>query len=232
MIKKAVMEVLPDVWPMLIIILVIICSLRITYLITKHKKFLLHRELIYLISIIYLLCLFHVVTFQDVNYGASNFVPFKEIFRYSFGSPKFIRNVIGNIMLFIPFGFLSSYLLKNRKFSVVTILTLIASLTIETVQYYIGRVFDIDDIILNLVGGIVGFLIYVGLDAIRNKQVDIVINTPTKGNDSTRDGFKIRRTATEFSTEVMTSLDTLKALVEVKKKEIKDAGLEVYNIAE
>ena len=31
---------------------------------------------------------------------------------------------------------------------------------------------------------------------------------------------------------VMTSLDTLKALVEAKKKEIKDAGLEVYNIAE
>ena len=70
------------------------------------------------------------------------------------------------------------------------------------------------------------------LDAIRNKQVDIVINTPTKGNDSTRDGFKIRRTATEFSTEVMTSLDTLKALVEVKKKEIKDARLAVYNIAD
>ena len=72
-------------------------------------------------------------------------------------------------MLFIPFGFLSSYLLKNRKFSVVTILTLIASLTIEAVQYYIGRVFDIDDIILNLIGGIVGFLIYIGLDAIRSK---------------------------------------------------------------
>ena len=70
------------------------------------------------------------------------------------------------------------------------------------------------------------------LDSIRNKQVDIVINTPTKGNDSTRDGFKIRRTATEFSTEVMTSLDTLRALVEVKKKEIKDAGLEVYDIAQ
>lgn len=70
------------------------------------------------------------------------------------------------------------------------------------------------------------------LDAIRNKQVDIVINTPTKGNDSTRDGFKIRRTATEFSTEVMTSLDTLKALVEVKKKKIANDSLEVYNIAQ
>ncbi|WP_373600104.1 carbamoyl-phosphate synthase large subunit [Paraclostridium bifermentans] len=70
------------------------------------------------------------------------------------------------------------------------------------------------------------------LDVIRNKQVDIVINTPTKGNDSNRDGFKIRRTATEFSTEVMTSLDTLKALVEVKKKDINRDGLAVYNIAE
>lgn len=169
MIKKTIMEVLPGVWPMLIIILVIVCSVRITYLITKHKKFLLHREIIYLISIIYLLCLFHVVTFQDVNYGASNFIPFKEIFRYSIGSHKFMKNVLGNIMLFIPFGFLTSYLLKNRKFGIATILTVIASLTIETVQYYIGRVFDIDDIILNLLGGIIGFLIFIGLDAIRNK---------------------------------------------------------------
>lgn len=69
------------------------------------------------------------------------------------------------------------------------------------------------------------------LDAIRNKEVDIVINTATKGNDSTRDGFKIRRTATEFSTEIMTSLDTLRALVGVKKKKIIKAGLDVYNIA-
>ena len=48
MIKKTIMEVLPDVWPMLIIIMIIISSLRITYLITKHKKFQLHKELIYL----------------------------------------------------------------------------------------------------------------------------------------------------------------------------------------
>ncbi len=169
MIKQTFMEVLPNVWPMLIIITVIISSIRITYLITKHKKFLLHKEIIYLIAIIYILCLFHVVTFQDINYGKSNFIPFKEIFRYDFGTYKFFRNVLGNIALFIPFGFLSSYILKNRKLSVVTILTLIASGTIETVQYYIGRVFDIDDIILNLLGGIIGFLIFIGLDAIRNK---------------------------------------------------------------
>ena len=49
------------------------------------------------------------------------------------------------------------------------ILTLITSSTIEIVQYYIGRVFDIDDIILNILGGIVGFLLYIGFDAIKNR---------------------------------------------------------------
>lgn len=169
MLKDIFMESLPNVWPMIVIILVIVSSLRIAYLITKHKKFLLHKELIYLIAIIYVLCLFYVVTFQDNNFGTSNYVPFKEIFRYSIGSRKFIKNILGNIMLFIPYGFLSSYLLKNKKISVTFILTLIASGTIEIVQYYIGRVFDIDDIILNVIGGITGGLLFVGIDAIRSK---------------------------------------------------------------
>lgn len=169
MLKNVFMEVLPDIWPMLIIILVIIISLRIVYFCTGKRKFQLHKEVIYLISIIYILCLFHVVTFQDANFGASNFIPFKEIFRYSIGSPKFMKNVFGNIMLFIPYGFLASYLLNNKKISIIAVLTIIASTTIEIVQYYIGRVFDIDDIILNLIGGIIGALIFVGLDAIRNK---------------------------------------------------------------
>lgn len=169
MIKDIFMESLPNVWPMMAIILVIISSLRIAYLITKHKRFLLHKELIYLIAIIYILCLFYVVTFQDNNFGTSNFIPFKEMFRYNIGSSKFIKNILGNIVLFIPYGFLSSYLLKNKKISVTFILTLIVSLTVEIVQYYIGRVFDIDDIILNVTGGIIGGLLFVGMDAIKNK---------------------------------------------------------------
>ena len=169
MIKDIFMESLPNIWPMIVIILVIVTSLRITYLITKHKRFLLHKELIYLIAITYMLCLFYVVTFQDSNYGVSNYIPFKEIFRYSVGSRKFIKNILGNIMLFIPYGFLSSYLLKNRKISITFILSLIVSVTIEVVQYYIGRVFDIDDIILNVLGGIMGGLLFIGIDAIRSR---------------------------------------------------------------
>ncbi len=169
MIKNVFIESLPNIWPMIVIILVIVTSLRIAYLITKHKKFLLHKELIYLIAITYILCLFYVVTFQDSNYGVSNYIPFKEIFRYNIGSRKFIKNILGNIMLFIPYGFLSSYILKNRKISITFILSLIVSVTIEVVQYHIGRVFDIDDIILNVLGGIIGGLLFIGIDAIQNK---------------------------------------------------------------
>lgn len=169
MIKDIFLETLPDVWPMIVIILVIVCSLRIAYLLIKHKRFQFHKELIYLIAIIYILCLFYVVTFQDSNYGVSNYIPFKEIFRYSIGSHKFIKNIMGNILLFIPYGFLSSYILNNKKISVTFVLSLIVSLTIEIVQYYIGRVFDIDDIILNVLGGIIGGLLFVGMDAIRSK---------------------------------------------------------------
>jgi carbamoyl-phosphate synthase large subunit len=70
------------------------------------------------------------------------------------------------------------------------------------------------------------------LDVIRNKEVDMVINTPTKGNDSTRDGFKIRRTAIEFGTEVITSLDTLKSMIGIMKKYMHNENLTVFNIAE
>lgn len=70
------------------------------------------------------------------------------------------------------------------------------------------------------------------LDVIRNKQVDLVVNTPTKGNDSTRDGFKIRRTAIEFQTEIMTSLDTLKALVSVNARHLTSKDMNVYSLDE
>ena len=71
--------------------------------------------------------------------------------------------------MFIPFGFFASYFLKSKKISIPLILTIILTTTIETVQYYIGRVFDIDDIILNIVGGILGYLLFITMDFLQNK---------------------------------------------------------------
>ena len=48
-------------------------------------------------------------------------------------------------------------------------LVLVTSLAIEIVQMMIGRVFDVDDIILNLIGGILGYFIYKLLKRIGEK---------------------------------------------------------------
>lgn len=68
------------------------------------------------------------------------------------------------------------------------------------------------------------------LDVIQKGQVDLVINTPTKGNDTKRDGFKIRRVAVESSVGVITSLDTVKALLQVSEANISMESLEMINL--
>ena len=115
------------------------------------------------------MCLFEVVTLQDNNYGLSNFIPFKEIFRYQIGSRLFIKNIVGNILLFLPYGYFASYYLDNKKLWPTALLTIIVSFTIETVQLKIGRTFDVDDIILNTCGGIIGGFIYSLSESVSNK---------------------------------------------------------------
>lgn len=56
------------------------------------------------------------------------------------------------------------------------------------------------------------------LDVIRSGMVDLIVDIPKKGNDVESDGFKIRRTAAECSVSLMTSLDTLGALVKVMEQ--------------
>ncbi len=55
------------------------------------------------------------------------------------------------------------------------------------------------------------------LDIIRSGMIDLIIDIPKKGNDVHSDGFKIRRTAIECDVTIMTSLDTVGALVNVMK---------------
>lgn len=159
MIRNTFIEIFGQTWPSIIISMVIIISLRLVYLKKNNKKIIIYRELMQLLFIIYILCLFYVVTFQDVSWSSSNYIPFKEIFRYKLGSRLFIKNVLGNIILFIPYGFFINYYLRFDKLYPTILLSLLVSLTIETTQLLIGRVFDIDDILLNIIGGIIGFCI-------------------------------------------------------------------------
>lgn len=160
MIRGTIMEIFSSVWPLLILVSVIVISLRVTYIIKYKPKFVFYKEMLYFGFILYILCLFYVVTFQDVNWSTSNYIPFKEMFRYTFGSRLFFKNVIGNMLMFMPFGFFVAYILKLNKTWIIALLATIVSCTIESIQLVIGRVFDVDDIILNILGAIVGFLIF------------------------------------------------------------------------
>lgn len=168
-IKSMITGYFSDVWPIIIIITVITSSLRITYIIKNNQKFCFYRELFMLLFIVYVMCLFEIVTIQDHNYGLSNYIPFKEIFRYKIGSRLFIKNIIGNILLFLPYGYFSADYLKSKKILPICLLTMLVSITIECVQLNIGRTFDIDDVILNTLGGIAGYLLYRLMEKIKIK---------------------------------------------------------------
>ncbi len=160
------LEVMHLTWPIVTVSVIAIISLRITYLIKYKPKFVLYEEILTLIFVIYILMFFQVVTYQDVISYGNNFIPFKELTRYSFGSRLFYKNIIGNILLFMPYGFFVSYYLKLDKKRLAALLILIVSISIETVQLLIGRCFDVDDILLNLIGGMLGYFIYKILDKI------------------------------------------------------------------
>lgn len=167
--KEIIKDVFSITWPTVVIVLSIAIILRIFYLKQNKKKFVLHEEVFLLIFLTYILVLYELLTFQDVEISGTNFMPFKEILRYDFNTPSFYKQVVGNILLFVPFGYFVSRYIKLNKLGSIFIITLSASAIIETVQYFIGRCFDIDDIILNVVGGILGFLIFTACDAIKKK---------------------------------------------------------------
>lgn len=158
--KSHVISILYYSWPTIAMGVIIAILLRITYLITNKQSFVFHEELIKLSFIIYILCLFYVVTFQDVNWSGHNFIPFKEILRYDIGSALFYKNIFGNVLLFMPYGIIIAKYTKVEKSSIVLLLGFITSLSIEVIQFLIGRVFDVDDIILNVIGCIIGYFAY------------------------------------------------------------------------
>ena len=176
MIRQSILQIIGEVWPTILISSVIAISMRIFYLIKNKQKLIFYREFLALVFIIYVLCLFYVVTFQDVGWSSSNFIPFKEMFRYKLGSRLFIKNVLGNIIMFMPYGFFVSYYLNLKKPLSSFLMILLVSISIETTQLMIGRVFDIDDIILNVIGGMIGFYIYNFLNIINDHLPSILKN--------------------------------------------------------
>ena len=66
------------------------------------------------------------------------------------------------------------------------------------------------------------------LNLIQSRQVDLVINTLTRGRDPQRDGFRIRRASVEHNVVCLTSLDTAAAILGVLEQLTEGVEPEVY----
>ncbi|WP_344646726.1 VanZ family protein [Cryptosporangium japonicum] len=95
--------------------------------------------------------------------GASdNYTPFAEINRsLADGSLRSLAQVVGNALLFVPFGILVPHSFPRLSIVTAVLAAATASAVVELVQltHIAGRMFDIDDVILNVAGALFGGLL-------------------------------------------------------------------------
>ena len=88
------------------------------------------------------------------------FSPFQEILRGLRGGPWVFFMLLGNIGMFLPLGFFPALLWRRPRWWKSLLVGFAASVTIEFVQFFIGRSTDIDDVILNTAGAVLGYWLF------------------------------------------------------------------------
>ncbi len=141
------------------------------------------KHLIPAVLLVYSVFLIKVMVFKDVplikvgqlmlNFGGTavgeaNFVPLKTIVPYLLGYKGWIIagiNLVGNIALLVPIGFLVPFVYRNMTWKKTFILAAASGLAIEVVQtlLHVG-IFDIDDVILNAFGVMIGYFAFLTLE--------------------------------------------------------------------
>lgn len=148
------------------------------------KKEFNHKAVMKLLFIIYMCVLVYVVFFAEAmgrtpqDGYVYNLTPLKEIKRFmkyiwdndALGNAARL-NIFGNIIAFIPFGIYLPYTSESKLGFISTFLyTFSLSLTIELVQLItkVGSC-DVDDIILNTLGGVIGYILWYIYTKLRKK---------------------------------------------------------------
>ena len=137
-----------------------------------------------LLFILYLVALFYFLFFAE-SYGrvmeersySYNLEPFKEINRFwvhreTLGIRAVLLNLVGNVLGFVPFGAILPVInSQSRSFFKILLLSFEFSFIVESIQlvFKVGS-FDVDDILLNTLGGILGYLIFVICNRIRRRK--------------------------------------------------------------
>lgn len=89
---------------------------------------------------------------------------------------EFYKDLIGNVVIFIPFPFLIWYLLKIKSYRKLLLISACTSFCVESIQYLFNiGVADIDDLLLNTIGASIGLLLLLYLDS-STKSPSLTVN--------------------------------------------------------
>lgn len=170
-------------FPYLLAVIPLYLLLRFIVL-RRRKKVDAWRELVLLAGVSYLVVLLRVTVIPDWGFidrgngdywfyigisppWALNLIPFKTVRMYLQGdfpvnpgdvATMSFANLAGNLLLLAPLGFLLPVLNeKARSWKRTLVVGAAFSVVMETVQYFIGRIADVDDVILNSLGALLGY---------------------------------------------------------------------------
>ncbi|MCT8136716.1 VanZ family protein [Anaerobacillus sp. CMMVII] len=121
---------------------------------------------LHIITLLYAFGLFVLLFFrpQNQNYGTINLIPFETIVFYLSGQVDYLialYNLSANIGLFIPFGLYYGYIKGRSRLKQLLVIAIFSVCLIEILQFLTRRgSLDIDDLILNVLGVLLGYLIY------------------------------------------------------------------------
>lgn len=106
-----------------------------------------------------------------------NLILFKEIkrfweYRHQVGLFAMFTNLFGNVLIFMPFGFFMPMASRYRSFFSTLFWSFGLSLGVEVFQL-VSKVgcFDVDDLLLNTIGGVLGYIVFAVCAAIRRRYV-------------------------------------------------------------
>lgn len=148
----------------------------------SHKKTRKLRNLGKVLFVLYIIFLIYFLFFSEL-YGRTgstgvyryNLELFKEIkrfikYREELGFFAVFTNLFGNILIFIPYGFFIAMASRSRGFFKTVMFSFLLSFAVEVCQL-ISKVgsFDVDDMLLNTIGGALGYIFFVICNIIRRR---------------------------------------------------------------
>jgi glycopeptide antibiotics resistance protein len=124
----------------------------------------LRRTLLFVLMVLYVLMMLDMtLRWYPENHPAANLVPFRSMVHdVRVGGREFVVNFVGNLVAFMPLGvLLPSLSVRWGSARRVALAGAIFSAAIESTQYLSGRrVADVDDVLLNTTGALLGYLVY------------------------------------------------------------------------